>query len=66
MTNTQTSRFTAIDETTTRYISEVEYTKFNGIMIKMISKLFQGKFKGQSQKWMNNFKGFVELENISM
>ena len=63
MTNTQTSRFTAIDETTTRYSSEVEYTKFIGIMIKMFAKLFPRKFKGQSQKWMNDFKIFVELGN---
>jgi uncharacterized membrane protein len=60
MTNTQTSRFVAIDENTTQYISEVEYTQFNGFMIKVFAKLFPSKFKAQSQKWMNQFKVFAE------
>lgn len=60
MTNTQTSRFIAIDQNNTRYISEVEYTKFNGIMIKLMAKLFPSMFKMQSQKWMNQFKEFAE------
>jgi len=60
MTNTQKSSFKSIDESTTQYTSEVEYTKFNGIMIKIIAKLFPGQFKKQSQKWMENFKQFVE------
>lgn len=65
MTNTQTSRFIAIDEHTTQYISEVEYTKFNGFMIKLMAKLFPGKFKQQSQKWMNQFKDFAENNTSS-
>lgn len=64
MTNTQTSRFEPINENKTRYISEVEYTKFNGFMIKMMAKLFPNKFKEQSQKWMNQFKEFAEKTNI--
>ncbi len=60
MTNTQTTRFNAINSNTTEYISEVEYTKFNGVMIKIIAKLFPKKFKAQSQKWMNQFKEFAE------
>ncbi len=60
MTNTQTTRFEAIAEDKTRYISEVEYTKFNGFMIKLMAKLFPGKFKAQSQKWMDQFKDFAE------
>ncbi len=60
MTNTQTTRFVVIDKNTTQYISEVEYLKFNGFMIKLFAKLFPGKFKAQSQKWMNQFKEFAE------
>lgn len=60
MTNTQRSIFEFVDSNTTRYTSEVEYTQFNGFMIKMMAKLFPGKFKAQSQKWMDQFKGFVE------
>ena len=60
MTNTQTTRFKAIDKNKTQYTSEVEYTKFNGFMIKLMVRLFPSKFKAQSQKWMNQFKEFAE------
>lgn len=60
MTNTQISRFHKTDLTTTLYTSEVEYTKFNGFVIKLFAWLFPGKFKAQSQKWMDQFKEFVE------
>jgi len=60
MVNTQTTRFRAIDNHTTEYISEVEYTQFNGIMIKLMVWLFPSKFKAQSKKWMEQFKMFSE------
>ncbi len=60
MTNTQTTKFEQIEENRTRFISEVEYTQFNGFMIKLFAKLFPGKFKQQSQKWMDQFKSFAE------
>jgi len=60
MINTQTSRFQEIEPTKTLYTSEVEYIKFNGFMIKLMAVLFPDKFKGQSQKWMNQFKEFAE------
>ncbi len=63
MTNTQASRFVAIDQHKTQYTSEVEYTKFNGFMIKLMAKLFPRKFKQQSQKWMDQFKTFAEKES---
>lgn len=63
MTNKQTTRFKTIEEDKTQYISEVEYTQFNGLMIKLMAKLFPNKFKEQSQKWMNQFKGFAEKTN---
>jgi len=63
MTNTQTTRFEPISKNKTRYISEVEYTNFNGFMIKIMAKLFPKKFKEQSQKWMNQFKEFAEKTN---
>ncbi len=63
MTNTQTTKFEVIDAKTTRYVSEVEYTQFNGFMPKMMAKLFPKMFKKQSQKWMDQFKIFVEESN---
>tara|TARA_B100000809_G_scaffold265823_1_gene325912 strand:+ start:2907 stop:3353 length:447 start_codon:yes stop_codon:yes gene_type:complete len=63
MTNTQTTKFESINENKTRYISEVEYTKFNGVLPKLMSMVFSGMFKKQSQKWMNQFKAFAENHN---
>jgi uncharacterized membrane protein len=60
MTNKQTSRFKEIEVNKTLYTSEVEYLQFNGIMIKIMAKLFPNKFKEQSQKWMQQFKAFAE------
>lgn len=60
MTNIQSSRFEKMAETKTQYISEVEYTKFNGFLPKLMAKLFPSMFKKQSQKWMNQFKVFAE------
>ena len=60
MTNTQSSRFKSIENNRTLYTSEVEYTKFNGFLVKLMAKFFPGKFKEQSQKWMNQFKEFAE------
>jgi uncharacterized membrane protein len=60
MTNSQTSRFEEINSKKTLYTSEVEYLQFNGIMIKIIARLFPSKFKAQSQKWMQQFKHFSE------
>lgn len=60
MTNTQSSQFQDLGEGRTLYISEVEYTKFNGFALNILAKLFPGMFKKQSQKWMNQFKEFAE------
>jgi len=60
MTNTQLTSFEPISNIKTRYISEVTYIKFNGLLPKLMSKLFPSMFKKQSQKWMNQFKEFVE------
>lgn len=60
MTNTQTTRFRSIDDGKTQYISEVEYTQFNGFVPKLMAKFFPGMFKKQSQKWMDQFKNFAE------
>ena len=60
MTNTQTTKFESISEGRTLFISEVEYTKFNGFIPNLMAKFFPGVFKKQSQKWMNQFKVFAE------
>ena len=60
MTNTQTTKFKELDHNSTLYVSEVEYTKFNGIVPKMMALFFAGMFKKQSEKWMKQFKDFAE------
>lgn len=63
MVNTQTTKFIQVSDKKTRFISEVEYTKFKGVVPKLLSILFPGMFKRQSQKWMNQFKDFAEKAN---
>lgn len=60
MTNTMKVRFESISETSTIYTSDIEYTKFNGFIIKIIARLFPGMFKKQVLKWMILFKNYCE------
>jgi peroxiredoxin family protein len=61
--NTMCNRFEIIDRDSTRWIAEVEYTQMNSFMMKMMSKLMPGMFRKQTQKWMDQFKVFVEKNN---
>lgn len=61
MSNTQKTIFESISADKTRYITEVEYVKFNGFLPKLMGKLFPSMFKKQSEKWINQFK--VACEN---
>jgi uncharacterized membrane protein len=60
MTNTMRVEFIDLGDHKTRYNSEIHYTKFNGVFIKIIAKLFPGMFKKQVLKWMHLFKDYVE------
>lgn len=62
MTNTQTTRFEKRPDNKTAYISEVEYTQFNGFFPKIMAILFPSMFKKQSEKWMRQFKKFAERQ----
>ena len=62
MTNTMKVNFEALETNKTRYTSEIEYTKFNGVFIKLIATLFPRMFKKQVQKWLVNFKNYVESQ----
>lgn len=62
MDNTMQCTFTALDENRTRYDSAFEYTRMSWVMPKLMSLLFPGMFKKMGEKWMNNFKEFVERE----
>ncbi len=60
MSNTQKTIFESISDTQTRYTTEVNYVKFNGILPRLMGKLFPSMFKKQSEKWMVQFKAACE------
>ena len=60
MDNFMISRFVVIDKDWTRYEAEIEYIEFRTFYIKILAKLFPSMFKKQVQKWLDNFKHFVE------
>ena len=60
MVNTLANRFISIDKNTTKYEAQVEYMKFIGFIPKMMALLMPGKFRRQTQKWMNRFRDFAE------
>ena len=60
MTNTMRNLFTEVEENSTQWEAHVEYTKVNGLIPKLMMKLMPGMFKKQVQKWMDQFKAFVE------
>ena len=62
MVNTTTNRFTPIGNDKTIYETEVHYTKFIGIVPKVISVVMPGMFRKQVQLTVDNFKKFVESE----
>lgn len=63
MVNTMSCRFKAIDTRTTRLEQEIHYTQFNGFLPKLLAKLFPGMFRKQVQKWLDQFKNFVEKQH---
>ena len=62
MDNTFVATFTTIDENTTRYTMEVNYVRMNWIMPRLMAILFPGMYRKPGEKWMKNFKAFVEKQ----
>ncbi len=62
MDNTMKCRFIALSENKTRYTSEIEYTRINWVMPRLMAILFPGMYRKPAQRWMNNFKEFVEKQ----
>ncbi|WP_298546303.1 SRPBCC family protein [uncultured Aquimarina sp.] len=62
MDNTMKCSFISIDENKTRYEYEVKYTRINWFMPKLMAILFPGMYRKQGEKWMQNFKVFVEKQ----
>ena len=62
MDNTMQVRFIAEDENTTRYEYTFEYVRIRWIMPKLMFFLFPGMFRKQGEKWVRQFKEFVEKQ----
>ncbi len=62
MDNTMICNFTAIDDHTTRYDFEYEYTRINWVMPKLMAILFPSMYKKPAEKWLSQFKAFVERQ----
>jgi hypothetical protein len=62
MDNTMKCNFTAMDENTTNYEYEIDYIRMNWIMPRLMAILFPGIYRKQGEKWMQQFKEFVEKQ----
>lgn len=62
MDNFMRCKFIELDRNRTRYEYEFEYTRINWIMPKLIAILFPGMYRKQGEKWMRQFKEFVEKQ----
>lgn len=62
MDNTMKCTFVTINDNQTRYDYEFEYTRIDWFMPKLIAILFPGMYRKQGEKWMNQFKEFVEKQ----
>ena len=62
MDNTMTNRFTSLSENRTQYDAEIDYSALRGFMVKAMAFLFPSMFKKQVQKWLDQFKIFVEKQ----
>ncbi len=65
MINTMTSSFTSISINKTRLDLEIHYTKFIGLMPKLMAFLMPGVFKKQTQKMVDNFKIYAERNEVN-
>ncbi len=62
MTNTMRSEFIEVSPETTKYLARVHYTKFNGLLPRLMSILFAGRFRNQTKKHLKHFRTFVHKE----
>ena len=60
MDNTMKCYFQELDSSTTKYSYEVEYTRINWFLPKLMALLFPSIYRKQIEKWVRQFKHFVE------
>lgn len=62
MDNYMLCRFIEVDERHTRYEYEFEYTRMEWVLPRLMAILFPGMYRKQGEKWMRQFKEFVEQQ----
>ena len=62
MDNTMKCTFVPLEGDRTRYEYEFEYTRFAWVMPKLMAILFPGIYRKQGEKWMRQFKEYVERQ----
>ncbi len=58
--NTMKNTFAKLSENTTRWDAELEYISIHSFMMKVMAKIRPQLFQKQTQKWMDQFRDFVE------
>ncbi len=62
MDNTMKCSFIELDATRTEYQYEFDYTRISWVMPKLFAILFPSMYRKQGEKWMRQFKEFVEKQ----
>lgn len=62
MDNTMKCSFIEITPTKTRYNYEFAYTRINWVIPKLMAILFPSMYRKPAEKWMKQFKEFVEKQ----
>ena len=60
--NTLILKISEMEPNKTRVVQQIEYTRMTGIVINIMAAVFPRLFKNQTQKWLNQFKTFVESQ----
>lgn len=60
MDNTMKCTFAKLENGMTRYIAEVEYTRIEWIIPKLMAVLFPSMYRKPANRWMHNFKVLAE------
>jgi uncharacterized membrane protein len=64
MVNTMRNTFTEVNSSSTTWTADIEYSKFNGFLPKLMGLFMGGLFKKQTQKWLDQFKNFAESQAL--
>ncbi len=62
MTNRMRNTFQELGPEKTVWTAEIDYVRFNGLMMKLFALVGKGMFRKQTQKWLDQFKTFAESQ----